>query len=1152
MRKEVKMMVRIFFIVWCLFFIVTDDLSSNDYLKINFTTEEKEWINKNPIVKVGVGVAFPPYMWVEKENGKNIFKGIVSDYLVKISERTGIEMKIELDIPFNEALSRGKDKEIDFFPCLSQTPERSKFLSFTGSYLSYPMVIITRENAPIIGSINDLNEKRIAIVKHLVVFSKIQNEYQNLNIDYIFTKTVDENLDAVSMGRADACIINLAVATYYTHKKGITNLKVAAPANMDGVQLSMGIRKDWAVFKNIVEKVLSSVTQEEKDSVSQRWIHMQYDFGINKTLVLKWSLGIGSLIVIIFVTFFVWNRRLQKVILGKEIAEKAYEESERMLTTLIGNLPGIAYRCLNDHNWTMLYLSDGCENLTGYKASELLHNDQKTYSDLILPKFRQYVWNEIQKSLVNNRSFTLEYKIKDKIGNEKWVYEKGISTKQDDEGIMILEGFITDITELKKAEEELYVNEERLRLAMQATRQSWFELNLKTWEVSTSPEFESIVGSDAGKSPTTYQGWIDSIHRNDRSAVLQCFSDCLKTGKISQMAYRMMTRKREWKWIYSSAKVVTFDENKLPVRMTGTHMDITERMNALKQTERLNRLNEKLLKHGDLAQKLKTITDEVINIFNADFARIWMIKHGDLCEVECHHAKTNKGPHVCRNREKCLHLMASSGRYIHIDGGHRRVPFDCYKIGRIAAGDESKFLTNDVCNDPHVHDHEWARILGLVSFAGYRLLSSDGHIIGVLALFSKQRISSEMNAQIENLVGTTTHIIQSAKAENEKAEIQVQLFQSQKMESIGTLAGGVAHDFNNILSSILGFSELALGGVEKGSETENDLHEIRMAGMRAKDLVKQILTFARQSDETVKPIQVDTIAEEVLKFLRSSIPATIQISENINSDSFIMGSPTQVHQILMNLCANASQSMEIKGGILELSLNDITIDKRSDISNLKFGEYIKMEVTDTGVGISPQNIDTIFEPYFTTKAVGEGTGMGLAVVHGIVESYGGKITIDSQLNKGTTFSVYLPITKKRKTYSTAKMSNLPSGNERILFVDDEAAIAKTGGRFLAQLGYAVTTRTSSIEALEMFRSKSQEFDLVITDMTMPNMTGDKLAVELIKIRPDIPIILCTGYSKTISEKNAADIGIKSFAYKPILQADLAKMARKTIDGAKNN
>jgi len=381
----------------------------------------------------------------------------------------------------------------------------------------------------------------------------------------------------------------------------------------------------------------------------------------------------------------------------------------------------------------------------------------------------------------------------------------------------------------------------------------------------------------------------------------------------------------------------------------------------------------------------------------------------------------------------------------------------------------------------------------------------------------------------------------------QQLKIEDQLHQSQKMESIGTLAGGIAHDFNNILSSILGFTELALGDVEKGTDLEDDLQEVRTAGMRAKDLVKQILTFARQSDEAVKPIQVNVIAKEVLKFIKSSIPTTIQINDKINSDSFITGSPTQIHQILMNLCTNATYEMEENGGTLEVSVNDTTIDSMAMIPDLKPGEYIEIKITDTGKGISSQHINTIFEPYFTTKPVGEGTGMGLAVAHGIVENYGGQITVDSAIGKGTCFTVYLPITKKRKLHTTSEKEELPLGNENILFVDDEAPIAKMGSKILEQLGYSVTTRTSSVKALELFRLKPHAFDLIVTDMTMPNMTGDKLAGELMKVRPNIPVVLCTGYSKKFSEKSAAKIGIKAFAYKPISKSDLAKTVRKVLD-----
>jgi len=391
-------------------------------------------------------------------------------------------------------------------------------------------------------------------------------------------------------------------------------------------------------------------------------------------------------------------------------------------------------------------------------------------------------------------------------------------------------------------------------------------------------------------------------------------------------------------------------------------------------------------------------------------------------------------------------------------------------------------------------------------------------------------------------------------AGEEKIKLESQLYQAQKMESIGNLAGGIAHDFNNILSSVIGFTELALDDVERGTPLENNLQEVYTAGKRARDLVKQILAFARQSDEERKPIQVGTIANEVLKLIRSSIPTTIEIKENIESHSLIMGNPSQVHQLFMNLCTNAAQAMEAAGGILEVGLTDVELNEKSalPLSELKSGNYMKVTVSDTGPGISSDIIDSIFEPYFTTKGAGEGTGMGLALVHGIVESYGGKITVDSELGKGTVFSIYLPITKKPEAYQQYEKQKLPSGTERILLVDDELPIAKMGSQILERLGYQVSVRTSSVEALELFRSKPDDFDLVITDMTMPNMTGDELAMELIAFRSDIPVILCTGFSKKITDEKAAKIGIKSFAYKPVVKADLAKTVRKVLNEAKDS
>ena len=405
------------------------------------------------------------------------------------------------------------------------------------------------------------------------------------------------------------------------------------------------------------------------------------------------------------------------------------------------------------------------------------------------------------------------------------------------------------------------------------------------------------------------------------------------------------------------------------------------------------------------------------------------------------------------------------------------------------------------------------------------------------------------NGEPVYLLGISEDITDFKKSEAERNRLNAQLLQSQKLESLGNLAGGIAHDFNNILSAIIGFTEVALYDVEKDSDVEKSLHEVHKAGMRARDLVKQILTFARQSDEEIKPMKAKFIVKEALDFLRSSIPTTIQINQNIVSDSIIMGNPTQLHQVIMNLCTNAVYAMEDEGGLLEVSMGDVRFDKFKSIrgQNLKPGDYIKLSVSDTGKGIPSEVVDLIFEPYFTTKTPGEGTGLGLALVHSIVESYGGKVEVKSESGKGTSFTIYIPISNKYKIHDSYEREDLPTGSEKILFVDDEDSIARAGSQILTRLGYTVTVETSSNEALKLFKQTPNDFDVVITDTTMPEMTGDKLATELMRIRPDIPVILCTGYSKKISSEITKEIGIKELVYKPFVKSELAKTVRRVLD-----
>ncbi|MBF0525322.1 MAG: PAS domain S-box protein [Deltaproteobacteria bacterium] len=398
-------------------------------------------------------------------------------------------------------------------------------------------------------------------------------------------------------------------------------------------------------------------------------------------------------------------------------------------------------------------------------------------------------------------------------------------------------------------------------------------------------------------------------------------------------------------------------------------------------------------------------------------------------------------------------------------------------------------------------------------------------------------------------IAVVEDITMQKRAEAEREKLEKQLRQAQKMEAIGTLAGGIAHDFNNILGSIFGYTQLALDDAKSGIANRDFLEEIFKAAVRARDLVKQILTLSRQSDLEKKPFDISLIIKESIKLFRASLPANILIEQEISAkESIISGDPTQIHQVLINLATNAAHAMMENGGVLGIRLSDFCLDVDSAAGDVKLtpGPYLKLSVSDTGHGIESNVIDKIFDPFFTTKETGKGTGMGLAIVHGIVKKHGGAISAYSEPGKGSTFNIILPMAKKTIEPEANLVEDIPRGSETVLLVDDEPGLLDAGKKMLTRLGYKVVAKAGSLEALAAFVRQPDGFDLVVTDMAMPTMTGDKLAKELIRLRPDIPVILCTGFSEVTSEEKAKEIGVKGFLMKPIDLNRLAKLIREVL------
>lgn len=412
-------------------------------------------------------------------------------------------------------------------------------------------------------------------------------------------------------------------------------------------------------------------------------------------------------------------------------------------------------------------------------------------------------------------------------------------------------------------------------------------------------------------------------------------------------------------------------------------------------------------------------------------------------------------------------------------------------------------------------------------------------------------VKYDENNKPEIMLGISIDITERKRIEEERIKLEAQVEQSRRMEAIGTLAGGIAHDINNILTPIMGFTEISLRMVPDNKKLTGNLKKVLDAGARARDLVKQILAFSRQSTHEPSPMKVKDIIVEASKLMRASLPATIEIQLELKTDALILADSTRIHQVLMNVCTNSAHAMKDNGGLIRIKLDEVRIKPEYSKLHPEFepGSYVLISIADTGHGIQDEYKDKIFEPFFTTKRLGEGTGLGLSVVHGIVKSYNGSINIHSEQGRGTTIKVFLPVFKHDAEAGVIKIQNNPrGGSESILVIDDETALLDTMDQMLSYLGYQATHVGNPVEALELYRTNPDGFDLVITDMTMPKITGDLVAREIQTIRPKMPVIIMTGYNERIETNKTLEAGMNQILLKPFALNKLAVSIRRALDG----
>ncbi|MFH1984321.1 MAG: PAS domain S-box protein [Pseudomonadota bacterium] len=894
-------------------------------------------------------------------------------------------------------------------------------------------------------------------------------------------------------------------------------------------------------------------------------------------------------------------------------SQDSLRDSETKYRHLVSNLPGTAYQFLlaPNGNFRFEYIGENCIGLFGVSATDVMA-DANIVFDLIPQPDAGIVHEAIMNSAAALTPYNVEHRVHKKNGETVWISASSIPRKLDD-GSIIWDGIGLDITEFKQTVEALTDSERKWRNILTKTPQVGISLNPKGEIVFANEHFLSLTGWSVNE--VIGQNWFDMfIPEPIREEIRGVFRTVLRKKDASEFTgyeNEILTRNGELRTIAWS-NVLTKDARGEILDVTCLGIDVSERQrheNELKESDlKYRQLTETMFETLSVIDlngvflyanrnaarnlsdgKLDDITGKNIRQFLPENQAEQLI--GKYQEVYSSNEPSSQ--------EVLVHLQKGDTWFSNtlkpIDFGPSKVPAvlsvslditERKRSEKELKDAHKRFLTvlDGIDATVYVADMETHEILfmnktmknaygrdltGEACYAAFRnektpcphctndrLLDANGNAVGAAVWQDKNPVTGRWyinhDRAIDWMDGRMVRL-QVATDITEMKNMEKRLLQAQKMESIGNLAGGIAHDFNNILFPIVGLSEMLMEDFAPGSVEYENTKEIFKAGRRGSDLVKQILAFSRQSDQKMIPVRIQHVLKEVIKLSRSTIPANINITQDIQHDcSMVLADPTQIHQIAMNLITNAYHAVETSSGEISIHLKEVILG----VDELPPGalepcRYAVLSVSDTGVGIAPPILEKIFEPYFTTKEQGKGTGLGLAVVYGIVKEHHGDIKVRSEFGKGSTFSVYLPMmAKDEASESVGREEDVSLGHERILLIDDEEAISKLEKQMLERLGYKVTMRVNSLEALEAFKANPDGFDLVISDMSMPNMTGEQLAHQLIDIRPNIPIIICTGFSERLDPVKAASIGVKGFLMKPIVKAEMAKTIRKVLDEAK--
>ncbi len=791
------------------------------------------------------------------------------------------------------------------------------------------------------------------------------------------------------------------------------------------------------------------------------------------------------------------TRAFSQMARKRKEAEEEIMERRKFLESVLSDAPDAII--VLDAKHRVLEWNPGAEKLFAYRSQEAIG---KNLDDLVSRDAAHAEATAFTKKVLAGETLhpveTVRYR---KDGSKVNVIACGSPIYMGGQLIGVVAVY-TNISELKQKAAALYESEQRLEMALKSADLGLWDWHVQTGEAVYNERWAQMLGYSLDEIKSEHHAWESRIHPDDRQRVMAELKAHLE-GKCPfySAEHRLLSKSGQWKWVHSIGKTVTRAPDGTPLRAVGIHMDITERKQTEEEVHRLRHLLDSII---------NTVPDIVYRLDPQ--GRITFISQ----TVTKYGYSTNE-----LIGKSILDIVHPEDRQ------SVRSRIDEKRTGNRRTRDlEIRLLTRSSDGPVSAADSEHRTFL----------LEAEG-------LYESE------NQQAECFIGTQG----IARDITERKKLESQLQQAQKMEAIGTLAGGIAHDFNNILGSIIGYAELIeMLDVPEDSNIRDRLKRILSSAYRAKDLVQQILTFSRRSEQNTAPVALTLIVKEAIKFLRASLPATIKIDVRVDTgNSTVLGDATQLYQVLMNLCTNAAHAMGEKGGLLEVSLRDVDYDSMDSglKADLEPGPYIMLCVQDTGCGIPTDVVKCIFDPFYTTKRPGEGTGLGLSVVHGIVKSMHGAVSVHTQIGQGSLFRVYLPRQKEKQQKPVSeKIHRIMGGQGCIMFIDDEAALVDFARQILTKLGYEVVAHTSSTQALEQFTQQPEAFDLVVTDLAMPDLPGLQLAESIMRLRPALPIILCSGFMDPEKVKKARDMGIKEFIMKPFGVREFAQTIRRVLNG----